>query len=99
MVDKMSPRSLLILGLICFAAQDTPVLAQARRPANATATNSYAAGVSAWRQGKTNEAVEILSAIPESHPDFSRAMSTLGLRLLAESAGQPERGLPFVARA
>src|SRR5262249_17358088 len=58
-----------------------------------------AAGLAAWRKGQTNEAIALLSKVPEDDPNFLRAMLELGANLLADGTGQSERGLPFVERA
>lgn len=92
----MKSRSLLPLVLLLAAPVATCAQAPVYDPAN---RGAYDAGIYAWRMGKTNEAIAQLSKVTPEDPNFLRAMVELGVRLLAEGAGTPERAIPFVERA
>jgi len=88
------------LGLIPLViALAAPAASAQTPPADQSSHGAYAAGLTAWRKGQTNEAIALLSKVPEDDPNFLRAMMDLGVHLLAEGIRQPERGLPFVERA
>jgi len=82
----------LLLAAPFAASPQTPV-------AEPSSRGPYRDGLAAWRKGQTNEAIALLSKVPEDDRNFLQAMTELGVGLLAEGTRQPERGLPFVERA
>ena len=91
-------KSFGVFPLVMVLAAPATVIAQSQSP-DPSARSAYAAGITAWRLGKTNEAIAQFSRVTEEDPNYLRAQMELGVRLLAEGAQQPERGLPFVERA
>ena len=90
--------SLRLLPLVLLLAAPAPTSAQSPST-DPSGRGPYAAGLLAWRKGRTNEAIAQLSKVTEEDPHFLRAMVELGVGLLAEGSGQPERAVPFVERA